>query len=132
MGHSVVPGPAYGYSKDGQPDLKEVLLSLRVSNAGGLPLRMGIRDGNTSDSMKTPVAIEERLALGGESVIGIVADSKAYSQRTLGLTVVGLLVYGLIQRQVQLSLQNHQQHLSGHKGPTATPQPPSYWPCLLQ
>jgi transposase len=37
------------------------------------------------------------------------------------LTVVGLLVYGLIQRQVRLYLQEHQQHLPGNKGPTATP-----------
>jgi hypothetical protein len=31
------------------------------------------------------VAIEECLALGLDGVIGIVADSKAYCQRTLGL-----------------------------------------------
>jgi transposase len=37
------------------------------------------------------------------------------------LTVVGLLVYGLIQRQVRRYLQDHQQHVPGHKGPTATP-----------
>jgi transposase len=81
----VAPRPAYGHSKDRRPDLKQVLLSLGVSNDGGVPLRMGLRDGNTSDSMETPVAIEECLALGLKGVIGIVADSKAYSQRTLGL-----------------------------------------------
>jgi hypothetical protein len=37
------------------------------------------------------------------------------------LTVVGLLVYGLIQRQVRLYLQEHQQHVPGNKGPTDTP-----------
>jgi transposase len=37
------------------------------------------------------------------------------------LTVVGLLVYGLIQRQVRLYLQEQQQHVPGHKGPTDTP-----------
>jgi len=37
------------------------------------------------------------------------------------LTVVGLLVYALLQRQVRLSLQSHQQHLPGNKGMTATP-----------
>ncbi len=79
------PRPAYGHNKDGLPDLKQVLLSLGVSSDGGLPLRMGVRDGNTSDSTETPVAIEECLALGLEGVIGIVADSKGYSQRTLGL-----------------------------------------------
>jgi transposase len=79
------PRPAYGHSKDGRDDLKQVLLSLGVSGDGGLPLRLGMRDGNTSDSRETPVAIEECLALGLQGVHGIVADSKAYSRRTLGL-----------------------------------------------
>jgi transposase len=79
------PRPAYGHSKDGREDLKQVLLSLGVSGDGGLPLRVGIRDGNQSDSTETPLAIEECLTLGLEGVRGIVADSKAYSRRTLGL-----------------------------------------------
>jgi len=82
----VPPRPAYGHSKDGHDDLKQVLLSLGVSSEG-LPLRMGLRDGNTSDSTETPVAIEEWLALGLDGVRGIVADSKAYCKRTLGLCV---------------------------------------------
>jgi transposase len=89
----VPPRPAYGHSKDGHDDLKQVLLSLGVSSEG-LPLRMGLRDGNTSDSTETPVAIEECLALGLEGVRGIVADSKAYCKRTLGLCLeqrVGLI-----------------------------------------
>ena len=40
--------PAHGYNKEGRPDLKPVLLSLGVSGDGALPLRLGIRDGNTS------------------------------------------------------------------------------------
>jgi transposase len=89
----VPPRPAYGHSKDGRDDLKEVLLSLGVSS-DGLPLRMGLRDGNTSDSTETPVAIAECLALGLDGVRGIVADSKAYCKRTLGLCLeqgVGLI-----------------------------------------
>jgi transposase len=62
-----------------------VLLSLGVSGDGGLPLRVGVWDGNRSESVETPLAIEECLALGLEGVRGIVADSKAYSRRTLGL-----------------------------------------------
>jgi transposase len=87
------PRPAYGHSKDGHDDLKQVLLSLGVSSEG-LPLRMGLRDGNTSDSTETPVAIEECVALGLGGVRGIVADSKAYCKRTLGLCLeqgVGLI-----------------------------------------
>ena len=79
------PRPAYGHSKDGRDDLKQVLLSLGVSGDGGLPLRVGLRDGNRSDSVETPLAIEECLALGLDGVRGIVADSKASSRRTLGL-----------------------------------------------
>ena len=79
------PRPAYGHNKDGRGDLKQVLLSLSVSGDGGLPLRMGVRDGNTSDSIAVPQAITESLALGLDGFKGIVADSKAYSQRTLGL-----------------------------------------------
>jgi len=71
------PRPAYGHSKDGRSDRKQVLLSLGVRGDGGLPLRLGLRDGNTRDSVETPVAIEECLALGLEGVHGIVADSKA-------------------------------------------------------
>jgi transposase len=37
------------------------------------------------------------------------------------LTVVGLLVYSLIQRQVRQSLQQHQQSVPGNKGDTARP-----------
>ena len=88
------PRPAYGHSKDGHDDLKQVLLSLGVSSDGGLPLRLGVRDGNTSESTETPVAIEECLALGLDGVRGIVAESKAYCKRTLGLCLekrVGLI-----------------------------------------
>jgi transposase len=79
------PRPAYGHSKAGRDDLKQVLLSLGVSGDGGIPLRLGVRDGNRSDSVETPLAIEECLALGLEGMSGIVADSKAYSRRTLGV-----------------------------------------------
>jgi transposase len=90
------PRPASGHSKDGRDDLKQVLLSLGVSGDGGIPVRLGMRDGNRSDSVETPVAIEECLALGCEGVRGIVADSKAYSRRTLGLCLehgLGLITF---------------------------------------
>jgi len=58
------PRPAYGHSKDGRDDLQQVLLSLGVSGDGGIPLRLGVRDGHRSDSVEPPVAIEECLALG--------------------------------------------------------------------
>ena len=37
------------------------------------------------------------------------------------LTVVGLLVHAVIQRQPRLSLRDHDRHVPGNKGPTAIP-----------
>jgi transposase len=88
------PRPPYGHSKDGRADLKQVLLRLGVSGDGGLPLRMGLCDGNTRDSIDVRHAIEDSLALGRNGVQGLGAESKAYRQRTLGLCVeqqVGLV-----------------------------------------
>jgi hypothetical protein len=55
-----------------------------VSGDGGVPLRIGRREGHPSARVDTPLALEECLALGLEGVRGIVAASKAYSRRTLG------------------------------------------------
>ena len=78
------PRPAYGHSKDGRADLKQVLLSLGVSGDGGVPLRLGVRDGNRSDRVATPMASAECLAWGWEGGRGIVAASQADRRRTLG------------------------------------------------
>ena len=109
------PRPAYGHSKDGRDDLKQVLLSLGVSGDGGVPLRLGVRDGNRSDSVETPMAIAECLALGLEGVRGIVADSKAYSRRTLGLCLEhGIGLVTLVPRTcaVRQALEAWGQHQS--------------------
>jgi transposase len=79
------PRPTYGYSKDGRGDLQQVILSLGVSGDGGIPLRMGLHDGNRSDTVDVPQAIEQSAALGLDGLRGLVADSKAYTPRTLGL-----------------------------------------------
>ena len=110
------PRPAYGHSKDGRADLKQVLLSLGVSGDGGIPLRVGLRDGNRSDSVETPVAIAECLALGLEGVRGLVADSKAYSRRTLGVCLEhGIGLVTLVPRTcaVRQELEAWGQHQSG-------------------
>jgi transposase len=93
------PHPAHGYSKDGRNDLKQVLLSLGVSGDGGLPLRMGLHDGNASDSVDVPRAIEQSVALNLDGLQGLVADSKAYTQRTLGLCLeMGMGLVTLVPR----------------------------------
>ena len=79
------PRPTYGYSKDGRGDLKQVLLSLGVSGDGGIPLRMGLHDGNRSDTVDVPQAIKQSAALDLGGLRGLVADSKAYTPQTLGL-----------------------------------------------
>ena len=61
-----------------------MLLRLGVSREG-LPLRLGGRDGHTSDSPEPPRASEEGGALGLAGVRGIVADRKASCNRTRGL-----------------------------------------------
>jgi transposase len=93
------PRPAYGYSKAGRRDLKPVLLSLGVSGDGGLPLRLGLHDGNASDTVDVPRAIEQSLALHLGGLQGMVADSKAYTQRTLGLCLeTGMGLVTLVPR----------------------------------
>jgi hypothetical protein len=52
-----------------------------------------MRDGHCSNSVEIPQAI----------------------------TVVGLPVYNIIQRQVRLYLHTHNQQVPGNRGPTATP-----------
>jgi hypothetical protein len=80
----VPPRPAYGHRKDGRDERKQVLLRRGVSSEG-LPRRMGVRDGHTSDSTETPVALEACLALGLDGVRGLVADRTAYCKHTLGV-----------------------------------------------
>jgi hypothetical protein len=93
------PRPAYGYGKDGRGDLKQVLLSLGVSGDGGLPFRMGLYDGNGSDTVNVSRAIQQSLALNLEGLQGLVADSKAYTQRTLGLCLeTGMGLVTLVPR----------------------------------
>jgi hypothetical protein len=85
-----------------------VLLSLGVSGDGGVPLRVGLHDGNRSDRVETPLALEECLALGLEGVRGIVADSTADSRRTLGLCLargVGLVTLVLRTCAVRQALE---------------------------
>jgi len=79
------PRLAYGPSQDGRDDLTQGLLSLGVRGDGGIPLRLGVRDGKRRDSVATPVAIAEGLAWGWAGMRGIVAARKAYSRRTLGV-----------------------------------------------
>jgi hypothetical protein len=78
------PHPAYGHSQDGRDDLKQGLLSLGGRGAGGLPLRIGLREGHRRASVETPLAIAACRALGLDGVRGSVAERTASRRRPLG------------------------------------------------
>jgi len=71
------PRPADGHRKDGRADLTQGLLSLGGRGDGGWPLRLGLREGKTSDRGETPLALAACLSLGRAGVPGIVAASTA-------------------------------------------------------
>ena len=79
------PRPAYGQSQDGRDALTQVRLRLGVRGDGGLPLRLGGRDGNRRDRVATPVALAAWLAWGLEGGRGSVAERKASRRRPLGV-----------------------------------------------
>jgi hypothetical protein len=81
----VPPRPASGHSQEGHDARTQVRWSLGVSSDGGVPLRLGVRDGNTRESPETPGAIAACLALGRAGRCGLGADRNAYGQRPWGL-----------------------------------------------
>jgi hypothetical protein len=87
------PRPASGPSTEGQDERTPVLLRLGVSR-DGLPWRLGLRDGHTSDRPETPGALAAWWALGLHGVPGLVADRPASCQRPLG----GCLAQGVGRR----------------------------------
>jgi hypothetical protein len=94
-----------------------------------------VRDGNTSDSTETPLAIEEWLALGLDGVRGLVADRKAYCKRTLGLCLekrVGLITLVPRTWAVRAALETWGQQQDGLPRLRAKPgrtrqEPPRRW-----
>ena len=58
---------------------------LKTCWGGGISFRMGLHDGNRSDTVDIPQAIEQSASLGLDGLRDLVADSKAYTPRALGL-----------------------------------------------
>lgn len=56
------PRPADGPRQDGRDERTQVLLSLGVSGDGGIPSRVGLRDGHRRDRLAPPGAIAAGLA----------------------------------------------------------------------
>jgi len=79
------PQPAYGYSKDHRPDLKQLIYGLTLHGAVGMPLVSTVTAGNTSD----PTAARDHLArlvevLPDEHEVTLVGDCKLVDARTVG------------------------------------------------
>jgi transposase len=72
----------YGYSKDYRPDLKQAVLELMVSQAGGVPLMSKSWDGNASDTQIFQERAQGLIATfqGSPSPRYLVADAKLYNE----------------------------------------------------
>ncbi len=60
------PKAKYGYSRDGRPDCKQVVIALVVTPAG-LPLAYEVMDGNTSDRSTLPSFLDKIESLYGKA-----------------------------------------------------------------
>jgi transposase len=83
--------PAHGYSKDGRPDLKQVVLMLGTLGSEGLPIMMQPISGNVSDKTtlgQAPIMLQEILkSMEKQKDFIAVMDSAGYE---LSLTNSGL------------------------------------------
>jgi transposase len=70
----------HGYSKDGRPDLKQVVHELLVSQDAGIPLMMKSWDGNTSDNKIFKERADMLIEHFKKSTLPryLIADSKLY------------------------------------------------------
>ena len=79
------PTPAYGYSKDKRPDLKQLIYGLTLHGAVGMPLVATVTAGNTSDpAMARDHLARLREVLPEEHEVTFVGDCKLVDARTLG------------------------------------------------
>jgi transposase len=74
----------HGYSRDGRPDLKQVVVALLTSYRSALPLWIQALDGNASDTHTFPQVVEAYIAQLQEGEMPyLVADSALYSEDNL-------------------------------------------------
>jgi transposase len=77
------PRITFGYNKDHRPDLKQLLLSITISDDGAVPLHCKLYDGNTSDDAVHRDTWSFLRQLVGHSDFLYVADSKLCSRDNL-------------------------------------------------
>ena len=79
------PTPAFGFSKDHRPDIKQLLFGLSLHGAAGIPLTAAVLDGNTSDTTANRLNIDQLAELlPDEDDVTLVGDSKLVDAVTLG------------------------------------------------
>lgn len=79
------PVPAYGYSKDHRPDLKQLVFGISLHGAVGIPLVGTMFAGNTADPVANRIHIEALAdLLPEEHDVTIVGDSKLVDGPTVG------------------------------------------------
>lgn len=80
-----VPKPAFGFSKDHRPDLKQLVFGLTLHGTAGIPFVATMFDGNTSDKFMNGFHIESLVdLLPDEDEVTLVADSKLVDKQLLG------------------------------------------------
>ena len=85
-GHVGGPTPAHGFSKDHRPDLKQLVFGMCLHGSCGVPLTMGLHDGNTADSVANRGHLSKLGALLPDpDQVTVVADCKLVDGETLGL-----------------------------------------------
>jgi hypothetical protein len=79
----IAPAITYGHSKDGRPDLKQLLFILTMSADGNIPVAFRCTDGNASDSRTHIETWNTLRAVAGRSDFLYVADSKLCSRENM-------------------------------------------------
>jgi transposase len=81
--------PAYGYSKDHRPDLKQLVFGVSLHGAAGIPLVATMFSGNTSDPVANRFHIEALAdLLPEEDDVTLVGDCKLVDGETIGLLLL--------------------------------------------
>jgi transposase len=81
--------PAYGYSKDHRPDLKQLVFGVSLHGAVGVPLVCTMFSGNTSDPVANRFHIEALAdLLPEEDDVTLVGDCKLVDAQTVGLLLL--------------------------------------------
>jgi len=121
------PRPAYGFSKDHRPDLKQLIFGLTLHGAAGIPLVTSIQAGNTADSSvaRDHLAKLTKL-LPDEHEVTFVGDCKLVDPTTLGrILAAGLHFVSLVPDSYKLRRDLIEGMFAEHPDP-------AHWPLLAE